>query len=413
MSRDHLEGVALAYARGGDAIVETADGNVFVAHAVPGDHVRITRPKRARGALHASLLAVTRPSLDRVDAPCPYVRTCGGCPLMEGTIALQRATKREVVSKALGHDAPIEHAGDDLGYRVRARLGFDARGRLGYRRAGSSAVVDVARCVVLAPPLAGALETSREALRPVLAGEGELRLAMGEGERPVMRVVSDVAQPPAVYAALEALVRDGVIAGASVLAGGATKPAVIGDPRERTRAFDGGVLVGTDGGFSQANRAVNARLVELARGFARTQGASVLELYAGHGNLTVALAPGARAYTAVERDPEAAAALGENVAARGLDVRVRAVDAARAPSGAVDVVVLDPPRAGAADAIAGILRAAPSRVVYVSCDPGTLARDVRALVAQGYALREAVALDMFPHTPHVETVAWLERVPAS
>jgi 23S rRNA (uracil1939-C5)-methyltransferase len=408
-----LEGRAVAFARGGDAIVESREGRVYVPNAVPGDVLRIARTERVHGAELGRIVEVITPSQDRVTAPCRYAVACGGCPMMSATLSLQRQSKRMIVSRALGREVALEHGPADVGYRRRARLAFDARAsRLGYRGQRSSSIVDVDACAVLAPDLAAALAALRASLLPELTGKGEIRLARS-GEGVVVRVSTDGVLGPGAYAALERMVGEGVLAGASVLAGGATKPAVIGDPRERTRAFDGSLLLGTDGGFSQANDEVNALLVHHARTFARTEGASVLELYAGHGNVTVALAPGARSYTAVELDAEAAAALSQNVADRSLDVRVLARDAALAPKSRVDVVVLDPPRTGAAEAIPTIVAACPSRIVYVSCDPATLARDVRALSAYGYVLRDAVALDMFPHTPHVETVAWMERTTAS
>lgn len=411
MKKQKLEGRVLAFARGGDAIVETSAGRVYVPDVVPGDVIALETTERVRGALHGRALRVLEASHDRVAPPCAHVLACGGCAFMHASLERQRATKQKVVADALGHEVAFEHAGGPEGYRRRARLAFDARARhLGYRARRSNAVVDVASCLVLASELGALLPVLRERLLPRLAGKGELRLALGLGGLPVVRASADEAQPAGLYAQLDAMVREGLLAGASVLAGGATKPAVHGDPRERTRAFDGSELVGTDSGFSQANELVNARLVEHARAFAGTQGASVLELYAGHGNLTVALAPGARAYTAVELDPAAADALGANVRARGLAVTVQAKDAAHAKSARVDVVVLDPPRTGAADALPSVIAAAPLRIVYVSCDPITLGRDVRVLAGKGYALRRAVALDMFPHTPHVETVALLERV---
>jgi len=405
-----LEGDVVAFARGGDGIVEAAGARIFAPGAVPGDRVRIRTTERIRGALHATSFDLVTPSPDRVAPPCVYASVCGGCPFMSASMALQRETKRGFVSSALGREVSLVSAGGEVGYRRRARLAFDARGRrIGYRGRRSNAVIDVARCLVLSPPLEAALDALRARVSPSLTGRGEIRVAVSSSGRPVVRIDAEAPQTPALYAELESLVSEGAFQGASVLAGGATKPAVIGDPRERTLGYDGGELVGTDGGFSQANDEVNALLVAQTVAYARTAGASVLELYAGHGNLTAALAPGAARYVAVELDTDAAGALRENAKSRGLDVRVLARDASDAPKGGVDVVVLDPPRTGAAEAIAGIVAACPTRIVYVSCAPETLARDVRVLAKAGFALRDAVAFDMFPHTPHVETVALLER----
>ena len=143
---------------------------------------------------------------------------------------------------------------------------------------------------------------------------------------------------------------------------------------------------------------------------AGARGRRVLELYAGHGLLTVGLAREASALRAVERDEAAARACRTNLAARGLDARVHAGDAAAAldESRRLDVLVVDPPRAGLADARAAVVAARVPRVVYLSCDPTTLAGDVRALAEAGYRLRDATAFDLFPHTPHVEALVVLE-----
>ncbi len=432
-------------ARGGEAVLDTERGIVLAAGALPGERVRLGDVGRDGGTLRGEVQRVLSSAPERVEPACPRVARCGGCPWMIATLDAQQQWKQRFVAEAIG-DAAVPVAlvavGEPLGYRRRARLVFrggrDAR--LGYRARRTHSIVDAPDCVVLAAPLARALEAVRTLLLPQLAGEGEIYLAAslladdanaasrattpvldGDGNAAnrastqllgaVVVISSESAQLPGVFTACASLAALPGIAGVALQAGGASAPAVWGEPRERTFAADGQPLIGTTHGFSQAHAGVNDALVAHVVRLAETHGQRVLELYAGNGNLTVALAPGAASLVAVENDAAAAAACRENVTLRGLrDVRVVAGDAAAYEGGAVDVVVLDPPRTGARDAIAAIAARRPQRIVYVSCDTATLGRDVKALRALGYAPDAAIALDMFPQTAHVEAVVRLARV---
>lgn len=413
-------------ARGGEAVLDTERGIVLAAGALPGEKVRLGDVGRDGGTLRGEVQRVLVSAPERVEPACARVARCGGCPWMIATLDAQQAWKQRFVAEAVG-DAAVQVAlvatGEPLGYRRRARLVFQAGraaggkdARLGYRARRAHTVVDAPDCVVLAAPLAAALASVRELLLKALAGEGEVYLAAslhGDAPGAVVVLTSESVQPPAVFTACAALAALPGIAGVALQAGGASAPAVWGEPRERMLGSDGLPLIGTVHGFSQAHAGVNDALVAHVVRLAEPAGQRVLELYAGHGNLTVALAPGAASLVAVENDAAAAAACRENVVARGLrDVRVVAGDAAAYEGGAVDVVVLDPPRTGARDVLASIAGRKPARIVYVSCDTATLGRDVKALRALGYAPDAAVALDMFPQTAHVEAVVRFAPTPA-
>jgi 23S rRNA (uracil1939-C5)-methyltransferase len=168
--------------------------------------------------------------------------------------------------------------------------------------------------------------------------------------------------------------------------------------------------------FTQVNPAVNAALVEAVTAGATALGArTFLDLYAGSGNFSLPLAGGGRSGVMVELEPTAADSARREAASRGLSLEVIALSSARgleklnARGARFDLVVLDPPRAGAKEAIGGIVQLRPPGIAYVSCDPVTLARDLKELVAVGYALESVSCFDMFPHTHHVETLAWLGR----
>ncbi|MBC7171840.1 MAG: class I SAM-dependent RNA methyltransferase, partial [Polyangiaceae bacterium] len=386
-----------------------------VPGAVPGDRLRIS-PEPGSKPPRARLLALLEPSLDRVEAACPLAERCGGCPMMVASPELERATKVAKIEAAL-HDVPVVprlavewHAAPTmLSYRRRVRLAF-AAGRaqaLGYRERRSHQLLDVATCPVLVAPLEAALASLRESLLPTLRGEGEIRLAIGDRGLPVATIEARLAQDAEGYRAAQALVDSGLFSGVALSAGGAPTPAIIGDPREVVVAEDGLPMRAGLAGFSQANDAVNAALVAQAVALAEPDGAAVLELYAGAGNLTAPLARRAERVVSIEIAQEAVAASRENLHARQVTAKLVCGKAEDAPSGRFDVVVLDPPRAGAGEAIARILGARPSRIVYVSCDPSTLGRDLRALTTRGYRVDRACAFDMFPRTAHVEALVRL------
>jgi 23S rRNA (uracil1939-C5)-methyltransferase len=214
-------------------------------------------------------------------------------------------------------------------------------------------------------------------------------------------------QPPEAYAAAAALAERPEIAGISPHAGEGTAPARFGDPREGAAGLDGEPMRASVAGFAQANDVVNRALVAEAVALAEADGATVLELYAGAGNLTVPLARRASKLVAVEVVKDALDASRETLEARGLSATLVHAKAEDAPRGRFDVVLLDPPRIGAAEAIPRVVEARPKRVVYVSCDPGTLARDLRALGEAGYVVDFAAGFDMFPRTVHVEALVRL------
>jgi 23S rRNA (uracil1939-C5)-methyltransferase len=231
--------------------------------------------------------------------------------------------------------------------------------------------------------------------------------------------------PASTWAALDGRVREGAWAGAQVVLAGASRPATFGDPRPVVAGADGDPLLIAPGGFAQPSDAgaalLGRRVDELTRIDAPRPSSTsappprarhVVELFAGSGTLSVLLARGAASFTAVEIVAEAATALRENLAARGLRARVVAADAdAFALPAETSVVVLDPPRAGAPGAARAIAASGARVVVYVSCDPSTLARDLATLTRGRLVVTHLETFELFPHTSHVETVVRLARAP--
>jgi len=373
-------GVGLAHAEG---------QTVFVGLAAPGDLARVS-VESVRGRLvFASIAEVLEPSPARVEPPCPYFGRCGGCDFQQLSYEAQLAAKAEIIRDCLRRMARVEPP-DEIRvepspeiwrYRSRARWQHDARRRLlGYYERGSHRVCDVADCPVAAPPV------NERLLR--------LRELLVEGRLP------EVAE-------FEAVAGD---------EGVALDPSVEpGDEREQVRRIGGETYRFDAGCFFQINHALLAPLV--AEGLRGTEegGDTALDLYSGVGLFALPLARRFRRVVAVEGNPAATAYARRNLSDATLPnarVETSAVGdwlARHAGElGRADFVLLDPPRAGAEpEAVRGLIGLKPTHISYVSCDPATLARDLRALLDAGYRLDSLRAFDMFPQTHHVETVVHL------
>ena len=396
----------------GDGVAEGADGPFYVPFALPGETVRIAVEA---GSDRAELIDVLKPSPDRIAPVCPHFGVCGGCALQHLEKAAYLDWKREQVVAALsarGLEADVEPVRPvPLGSRRRAALAL-ARGKagtaLGYRRARSHELIDIAVCPVLSPGIVARLPRLKAALAPLLGGKREARVGVTE-TRNGLDIVLEGAKPAP--AALGAFAREAISLGVARLTIGGES---IGPARAPEIDLSGVSIRLPPGAFLQASReaeAVMAGLVREGVGDARR----IADLFAGLGTFTFALARGA-AVDAFEEDEAALQALAEAWRnTPGLKpVRTFGRDLFRAPLGVnelgpYDALVFDPPRAGAAAQAATIAKSKVPRVVAVSCNPGTLARDLRILVDGGYRIARIVPVDQFLFSPHVEMVARLER----
>jgi 23S rRNA (uracil1939-C5)-methyltransferase len=269
--------------------------------------------------------------------------------------------------------------------------------------------VDAERCPVLDP----ALEPSLAQLRTLLAGSrghGEAHTALGRERRPVLELRWRGELSPNVFATAPKSVERGDWAGMCLWPEGASTPIRVGDPQPQMVAADDLPLVMPSGGFGQASQEAARTLASRAAALVGRVPGRLVELFAGSGTLSVMLAGLGESFVAVEQHEGAAACLRQNLAQRGAKANVRVVDAAayRIPS-PTHTVVLDPPRGGAKEVSDGIVATRPKRVLYVSCNPATLARDLATLEQGGYRLTKLELFELFPQTSHVELMAMLER----
>ncbi|MEZ4470159.1 MAG: TRAM domain-containing protein [bacterium] len=393
----------------GEAVARAPDGRiVFLWGAAPGDRVEVVVEAVKKRHARARVLRRLADGPDRVPPACPLVETCGGCPWQ----GISRGTQLDALARHVAHllqrstgqavEVEAVPTLEGLAWRSTARLHWkDAR--LGYRGHRDDAIIDVASCPVLAPPLPTLLATVRARLMPVLRGTGTLRLSAGPGAA-AGTVYLAGALPPAVVSAARALVGAPGCQGVVIDCTGKDR-----ERRGQTENLVQGVLHPAEA-FMQAHGPGTAALIAAVVERAGPPG-PVLDLFAGSGAFTLALAQRGHRVTAVEEVGVAARCLKRQIGE--LPVEVVTGDANRPPrqpdGQPYPVAVLDPPRAGAAGAVAGLHAAGTRRLLYIACDPATLARDAGWLVARGWQVREALVFDLFPHTGHVETLLVLER----
>ncbi|HEX8790953.1 MAG TPA: methyltransferase [Polyangiaceae bacterium] len=407
-------------APGGDGVAHVELGGqrraVFVPGTVTGDVVQagVDASRRpARGLLEE----VVERGPARVEPACAWSDRCGGCDWMHvapgAQLELHVGHVRAALPEAWRATSIAPHAAQTrLSYRTRARVHVRCeRGRVdvGMHEARTHEPVTVESCIVLDPTL----EAARRTLAALFAGSrgrGDVAIALGTERLPVLDVRWQGGLAREVFARLEAAVSSRSMAGARIAEGEVRRPAVVGDATPWMTGADGLPLRLAPGGFAQASESTNATLARHVAALAAERPRErAVELHAGSGNLSVVLAPAAGDLTTVESSRDACDAARANLKARGLEARVVEGDAdAYAWSAATKLLVLDPPRTGART-VAERLAASPvPRVVYVSCDPQTLGRDL-ATLARAYRPTSVAVFEMFPQTSHVETVVALER----
>ncbi len=410
---------------------------VFVEGVLPGEDVRVQIGKARKGYAEGRLLEIVTPSPDRTAPPCPVYGTCGGCQLQHASATAQLELKRAILTETLTRlgkltdvTVPAVIASPEAyGYRSRARLAVVAppggSPSLAYFEEDSHRPVPIAHCPLLAPRLNEAVAH----LNHVLAGskamaallqEVRLSLSVTTGEV-VLQYMAEGCAPKQAEAWFER-VRTGFagVKGQVMIAGrGAQRRRWGGGDTTLLEDLGGLRLRCSDRSFVQANWRLNAILGETVTAWAvegkRDVPLRVLELYAGIGNFGLLIARAGALVTFVEGNPSALADARYNARMNHIGrCRFRSESAeaflAGGTPGEYDLILMDPPRTGLSkEALAGLVRLKAARILYLSCDPPTLARDLRAMQEAGYRVARLQGYDMFPQTMHIETLVELAR----
>lgn len=462
MGRWHLSGGAAARIIAGRGERETAevvglthDGEgivrggktVFVAGALPSETVSFERIRKHRRHDEGRLLEVLRPAAERVMPRCAHFGVCGGCALQHLAPEAQLSLKEKELRDNLERVARVECRtwlpplrGPVWGYRRRARLGakyVPKKGKVvvGFRERLAPYVADVMHCDVLAAPVGALVQPLSEALGELDIRQHVPQIEVAVADNATALVLRVLRAPSerdrgklrefAARHGIRLYLQSGGLDSVEELAAdesaaGEACPAPGAVPLNYALPVFDLTLDFTPTDFIQVNGAVNQALVARALELLRPDRESrVLDLYCGLGNFTLALARSAGQVVGVEGEAGLVERARHNARRNGLsNVEFHMGDLSKpmeAPAGWLRApythVLLDPPRVGAApEMLAAIARISPERVLYVSCHPGSLARDLAVLVHEhGFILESAGVVDMFPHTAHVESMALLER----
>ncbi len=369
---------------GGEGLGRVETLVVFVPFTAPGDIVEVEIREAKKRYLRGRMKRLVTPSPDRVEPPCPYFRRCGGCHYQHIDYAKQVEMKGRQVSEAFERIGkftapPVEPALPSpapYGYRGKAEFHVerarDGVYRIGFMDVSGSRLVDIERCAIMEESINEQLTFLRRPIHATLRVDRYVIWShTGKSEeKHVVRIVKG---------------------------------------REILVPFEG---------FFQANTTLTDGLVDTVTELAAAgPGETVLDLYCGSGLFPLFLAPACRSLVGIEIDGEAVECARLNMEKHGIenavfhegDVR-EILEKDFGPGKAVDVVVLDPPRTGCErEVLDCVIGLHPSRIVYVSCDPATLARDARLLADGGYSLITVKPVDMFPQTKHIEAVALFQK----
>lgn len=393
---------------------------LFISGLLPGERADVTLTEDKRHFGHATVKKRLTDSPARVTPRCPHFGVCGGCQQQHASVELQHTSKAQSLARQMNHPVEDVLAGPEWGYRRRARLSLNYLARaqtleMGFRKAASSELVDIQQCPVLAPQLEALLPALRICLNSLQGvrrlGHVELVLA-DNGPLMVLRHAEPLSADD--KQKLEQFSHQHQIALFLAPQSDALEHITGDAPYYHS---DGLRLTFSPRDFIQVNDAVNQQMVARALEWLDVQpDERVLDLFCGMGNFTLPLARRARSVVGVEGVPALVAKAQRNAADNGLNNVTffhenLEEDVTRQPWAAqgFDKILLDPARAGAPGVMQHVVKLMPRRVVYVSCNPATLARDSEVLLRAGYQIQQLAMLDMFPHTGHLESMVLFVR----
>jgi 23S rRNA (uracil1939-C5)-methyltransferase len=405
----------------GDGIGSHRGQKVFVPYTVTGDRVRVQTSGKTGDAIKARVLEVLEPGADRQTPPCPYYGECGGCSLQHMTAQAEQDWKRTLVVDALARRGleDIEVAATRMVRRDSRRrtrwTTIRAGGQLllGYQMKGSNQVIDIETCAVLDPALDALIGPVKALVSTLKVHKKGLGISATLTDSGIDLSIEAQDEPDmALRMRLSEFAQTHDI---SRLSWGEKTPEVIIMAKEPVICFGDTNVVAPAGGFLQASAAAEAVLTELVVGHV---GAAkrVADLYSGVGTFALALAAHGCQVSAYDGDDRAIGALqaAVNRSAGRVNLHSEIRDLDRRPLQTkefkkLDAVVLDPPRAGALVICEELAMSAVPRIAYVSCNPGTFARDARELIDGDYDLVRVTPVGQFAWSPHVELVAEFVR----
>ena len=408
---------------------------VFVEGGLPGEQVVAEVANRRSRFEEGKVVELLEPAANRIEPRCAQAAICGGCSLQHLSGDDQRRFKEQMLREQLHHFGELDAvemlpitAGPEYGYRRKARLGVRYVVKreevlVGFREKGSSFIADIERCHVLDSRVGRLLTELRQLIHgtSIYRAIPQIEVAMGDQETALvfrhLEPFTDADLQLLIAFAKEHMLHIYLQPGGN----GSVHKLWPEDGSERLHyrleEFDLEMAFHPMD-FTQVNANINAQIVSRALGYlAPQEGERVLDLFCGLGNFTLPIARSSAQVVGVEGSEQMVQRGQENAQRNGIqNAEFYAADLTQDFTGfswgreQFDKVLIDPPRSGALEIVANIERLRPQRVVYVSCNPATLARDAGELKQRGYQLEKVGIFDMFPHTTHVESLAVFERI---
>ncbi len=422
---------------GGNGVCRVNGKVCFVPFSCPGDEVRLAVTSEKRSYCVARIVDLLVPSPFRVSPPCPVFGRCGGCSWQHIGYDQQLEAKRKILIEALWRNGrvaaecvrPLLPSPAQYGYRSRVQFklhGSADRLRIGFYRNNSHQVEDIGPgCAISQPIVNSALAVLREVLVSCPDVSAIPQISIDSAEDGVVAIVSYTGCDSSAVASFFRERRDDLTPLTGIYLQRGHKPLLrLYGNDQLLYSLPGASADAKDcrlayqpGGFSQVNRHQNRAMLEIVRQMGSFQGTEqVLDLYCGNGNFSLPIAAEVATVTGIEEYAGSIAAAKANRSANGIaNADFICADVASglkqlaAGGRCFDTVILDPPRSGAADAVPGLRHLNPDRIIYISCDPSTLARDCCLLAGGGYRVLDCFPLDMFPQTYHLESVTLLQK----
>ena len=418
---------------GGNGLGRLEDGLVvMVPFVLPGEQVEVKEKKRSKKFIQAELLEIIKTSSSRIAPPCPYYTQCGGCNLQHLEYPEQLALKRTLLTEALERSKipmatatinstlPSPHP---FAYRYRIRLHLDSKQGLGFHRVGSNQVIPISRCLLATDAINHSLHIFRtKYLDQKLAtawktvefiespATGKITIVLHPRHNHSNNPPADDLSEAAAYTVSKN--KQNFRTAQPPLTTPQLQQQFIFPGLDYTLSWDSYC-------FFQTNAEQNAQLVSLVGDRLNSESpTTLLDLFCGIGNFSVPLLLRGWQVTGVEHNQRSIAWARKNsvVPASKATISYQCENVTRSLSQfnkknrRFDVVLLDPPRQGLdREAVTNLIAMAPQKIVYISCDPATMARDLTCMCASGYSVTEVTPVDMFPQTHHIESVIVLEK----
>ncbi len=418
MTGEILRGKVLRAVNGGYGLLQIDGQTVFARGALKGEDVTVTVKSKRKGVLFGEVLTVETAHADRRTAPCGVASRCGGCHYQTARPAAQEEAKKEALQELLGRahiDLPVSRwtSGPEFGWRSRVELHgarLDDGFTLGFFEERSHRVVPAASCLQVSERMRGLIDIVVRALSGSGVKAGSVEIAESFTGSGLVLVASEAA----LTSVLRRHSHELGLSGLALKTSKNEAVTIYGDIRIEQNV-GGMALHHNVMSFFQANRFLTEGLLEAVMKAAEVEpGARVVDLFCGVGLFSIPLALKGRDVTAIEWSPVAFDDLGRNAKANGVKIERLPLSVGTALATGLQLkgstTIVDPPRRGLdpleLDAIAA---GRPNRIIYVSCDPATLTRDILNFATFGYKAISLEAFDMFPTTYHIETLSVLER----